>query len=146
MLNKELLCQENDSRPKFKLTVGNASGTNGSKFFGYSSTSTSAFGSMTPKRFYIAGEFRELRELYSQIQGSTYSAYVTLSGSSFSGYIKFEYAGGVTVFSIPSKMGDMSGYLTAGEASPLYNFLSANNNRTVDMTLEYSETPFPKGR
>lgn len=144
MLNKELLCQENDSRPKFKLTVGNGSGTHGSKFFGYSSTSP--FGSMTPKRFYIAGEFRELGELYSQLQGSAYSAYVTLSGSSFSGYIKFEYAGGVTVFSIPSKMGDMSGYLTYGEASPLYNFLSANNNRTVDMTLEYSETPFPKGR
>lgn len=53
--------------------------------------------------------------------------------------------GGCGFFSIPSKMGDMSGYLTEGEASPLYNFLSANNNRTVDMTLEYSETPFPKG-
>lgn len=143
MLNKELLCQENDSRPKFKLTVGSGTGSNGSKFFGYSSTSS--WGSVTPKRFYIAGEFRELGELYSQLQGSMYSAYVTLSGSSFSGYIKFEYAGGVTVFSIPSTMGDTSGYLTGGEASPLYNFLSANNNRTVDMTLEYSETPFPKG-
>ena len=143
MLNKELLCQENDSRPKFKLTVGNAKGTNGSKFFGYSSTSP--YGSVTPKRFYIAGEFRELGELYSQLQGSAYSAYVTLSGSSFSGYIKFEYAGGVTVFSIPSKMGSTSGYIPDSSAGPLYNFLSANNNKTVDMTLEYSETPFPKG-
>lgn len=138
MLNKELLCQENDSRPKFKLTVGNAGGTNGSKFFGYSSTSS--YGSVTPKRFYIAGEFRELEALYSQLQGS---AYVTLSGSSFSGYIKFEYAGGVTVFSIPSKMGSTSGYIPDSSAGPLYNFLSANNNKTVDMTLEYSETPFP---
>jgi hypothetical protein len=143
VLNKELLCQENDSRPKFKLTVGNAKGTNGSKFFGYSSTSP--YGSVTPKRFYIAGEFRELGELYSQLQGSAYSAYVTLSGSSFSGYIKFEYAGGVTVFSIPSKMGSTSGYIPDSSAGPLYNFLSANNNKTVDMTLEYSETPFPKG-
>ena len=143
MLNKELLCQENDSRPKFKLTVGNARGTNGSQFFGYSSTSS--YGSVTPKRFYIAGEFRELEELHSHLQGSAYAAYVTLSGSSFSGYIKFEYAGGVTVFSIPSKMGSTSGYIPDSSAGPLYNFLSANNNKTVDMTLEYSETPFPKG-